>query len=431
MFRALNKDLRKLLPSNREVTGHFIDIWRGYAPRCSLTEALLDFLDTEYGLQTGDHAIERERIPAHLSMRYEVIDENRQVLGSGKNLGALQERFAVDVQARFAEVKEEVRFEKNNLRRWSIGDLPERIELDRHTTGFPGLHASAALKLWPSADCAAQQHRLGVAALYAIAEPDRVAQLERVLFHSGGSRGKVPVAAKQRPRSIKPADSFNSLAAAFGGLQSRSEESPQKGVSPVGREAVAGSCHDLSASELLLLAQLGPEPRRNRADLVTRILAETLGAPRTEADWGVAIRDAGSGLGDTAAELCAKLTKILGVAESIALHLGERRPGYGESLDDARQHFEQLLMPGWLLHFEPDTQLRNLRGLELRLTRMFGSPPAKDLAKLERYQSAAAGVWAEPAECECGECEHPGSYLAQLSADEDLRLKEFAPELRR
>jgi hypothetical protein len=62
---------------------------------------------------------------------------------------------------------------------------------------------------------------------------------------------------------------------------------------------------------------------------------------------------------------------------------------------------------------------------------MFGSPPAKDLAKLERYLEASAGVWAEAATCECGACPVPAGYELQLREDADLRLVHFAPEMRR
>ena len=432
LFRALDKDLRKLLPSNREVTGHFIEIWQGYQPRCSLIEALIDFLDTEYGLSTGEHAIDQKRIPSYLSMRYEIIGETGKVLGAGGNLGTLQDRLAVDVQARFAEVKQENSFEKSNLRRWSIGDLPESIELDRHTTGYPGLHHSAALKLWPSSSCAQNQHRLGVAALYKIVEAGRVADLEKRLFSGSQHRSHIPAAAKTRPKTIKAPDNFNSLAAAFGGI--RGADAPADTPEATGEQKSRrqeSSPRSLSSSEILLLSQLGPKPRRNRNDLVSYILIETLGAPRTGAGWEESLENARAGLDDTASAACSVLSKILRVAEKISLLLEDGRPGYEDSLDDARQHFAQLLAPGWILAGGMESQLIDLRGLELRLSRMFGSPAAKDLTKLERYQHDAAIIWSTEAECECGECETPAAALEQRQLDADLRLREFAQELRR
>ena len=433
IFRALDKDLRKLLPSNREVTAHFLDIWRGYQPRCSLIEAAIDFLDTEYGVRTGDHAFDLARIPEYLSMRYEIAGKDGKVLAAGKALGSLQEKLAVDVQARFAEIKQETRFEKDNLHRWSVGDLPDTLEIDRHTTAYPGLHPSAALKLYADQDCARTQHALGVAALYRIVEADRVADLEKRLF-SGNQKpvSHVPAAARQKPKGVKKPDNFNSLAAAFGDALA----SPAPARSP-GPAAAATKGSDevqhpsLSSSDLLLLSQLGANPRRHRHDLVTHILTVTLGSPRTEKAWAAAVEGARSGLGDSAARACSEVSKILSAAESVSLLLQDDRPGYEESLGDARQHFAQLLGPGWLLAGTLEARLNHLRGLEMRLTRMFGSPPAKDLAKLDRYQAAATEIWATDVECECGDCEFPPAYLDQLARDNDLRLREFAPELRR
>jgi len=435
MFRALNKDLRKLLPSNREITDHFLDLWQGYSPRCSLTDALIDFLDAEYGLSTGDHAIEAERIPAYLKMRYEILGGDGKVLAAGKDLGALQEKLAVDVQARFEEIKQEARLEKAYLKRWSIGDLPESVELDRHTTGFPGLHHSAALRLWPSESCAAEQHRLGVAALYRIVKPDRVKDLEERIFSGRAQKPKaIPAAAKVKPKTVKPPDNFNSLAAAFGGVTSDRGGAPSQPEKSAGEQAPKiqkAQSHGLAQRDILLLGQLGSDPRRNRADLISLILTETLGSPRSESDWKSSIELARAGLADVAAVQCASLSKILTVAESISRMLESGKPGYEESVGDARQHFDQLLRPGWILLGDLERRLVELRGLELRLTRMFGSPPVKDLTKLERYQDDAVQLWQDEPECECGECEFPQVLREVLRRDGDLRLREFAQELRR
>ena len=50
---------------------------------------------------------------------------------------------------------------------------------------------------------------------------------------------------------------------------------------------------------------------------------------------------------------------------------------------------------------------------------------------VERYQHDAAIIWSTEAECECGECETPAAALEQRQLDADLRLREFAQELRR
>ena len=291
------------------------------------------------------------------------------------------------------------------------------------------MHPSAALKLFAAKECADYQHRLGVAALYSIAEPDRVASLEKRLF--SGNHQPPPAPKRQAPKAVQKKDNFNSLAAAFGDggvgaspAQSTQPEAPQPAQT-------GHSTHDLSKTDILLLSSLGEKPKRNRADLITRILTDTLNVPRSEPEWDEVVENARSGLADTASKLCAPLTRILTVAEAITNLLADRRPGYEESLEDAQQHLDQLLGAGWLQWSDLDTLLQNMRGLELRLTRMFGSPAAKDLAKLERYQEAASEVWSEQAECECGECEFPPLLLHQERQDAKLRLHHFAPELKR
>jgi len=196
VFRALNKDLRKLLPSNREVVGRFLGSWRGYLPRCFLSEAVYDFLRTDYGLQLPEDAIDSSRVPGHLVMRYRVVGDDGEVLGEGRDLAVLQERLAGRLQERFSTVSEDARFQRDRLVNWSVGDLPEAVGLDRHTSGYPGLFDTgggyAGLRLWPDRECAKNQHRMGVARLFRTVEQGRVSELEKVLF-SGGRREVIPV----------------------------------------------------------------------------------------------------------------------------------------------------------------------------------------------------------------------------------------------
>jgi hypothetical protein len=66
----------------------------------------------------------------------------------------------------------------------------------------------------------------------------------------------------------------------------------------------------------------------------------------------------------------------------------------------------------------------------MRLTRMLGAAPAKDLEKLSRYETEAAAIWRDTPGCECGQCPLATQHAEALAADRDLRLKHFAPELR-
>ncbi len=419
LFRLLDKDLRRLLPSNREVVEHFLASRESHVPRCALVEAALDFLQSAFGVTVSATSFDLARMPAHLVMRFEVIGREGRVLGAGKDLAALRENLAVAVQVRFAEVKREVGFERTGLRRWDFGDLPESVPLERRTVGYPGLDSTCSLRLWPSAECAQGQHRLGVAALFRVAEKARVGELEKRLF--AGGRRMVP---ETKPREEKKIEGgFGSLASAFGGTPTLVFK--PDAVRDTGRKE--RRAHGLSDPEILLLGQMGVEPRRNREDLVTLVLMEGLGAPRKAAEWEAAVGRAD--WLEITGRLCEQLVPLLAVAKRIGGLLDRRESGYEESLEDMRVYFDQLLMPGWLLRGGLSQRLLELRGLELRLTRMFGSAPVKDLAKLERFLDASAGIWAEDGTCECGECPLPARYEEQLLKEGDLRLLVFAQEL--
>ena len=371
------------------------------------------------------------------------MGDDECIIGFGRDLAALQTKLSGKVKERFSTLSASAPYEKTRLEDWSVGDLPEKPSHSTGTPqGYPGLEDDGSgvnLRLWPDPDCAKDQHRLGVARLFRITHPDAVARVESSLFASNAaqpkqrtqhqtSQSRVPAGAG-RTRS---GDGFGSLANAFGDSPKSSAakrrpkpsaESPRNDGNPV-------ALPSLSPGDALLLGQLGPDPRRNKDDLVTFILMETLGVPRTEQEWREATKNAISRALDAAARVCGSLEPLLRVAESVVTQLGAELPGHEESMEDAREHCNQLLRPGWILGGEFQNRLIDLRGLELRLTRMKGSPAAKDLAKMSRYREAARDIWAEDTACPCGKCRPGSRRLQQIERDFDARLKEFAQELR-
>jgi ATP-dependent helicase HrpA len=437
VFRILHKDFRTLLPSNRELVEGFLDEWPEGRRVRPLLSAVIHFLRSHHGIEVSESAFDLARIPEHLHMRFEVIADNGSTAGTGRQLPVLQEQLAGDVKARFSTLSEAAPFEQRQLIEWSFGDLPSTVPLDKHTVGYPGLQDDSGevrLRLWPDKICAQDQHRLGVARLFRIACAERVSRLEAALFSSGSRPKNVkpkPAPITSKPVKTQKSDGFGSLAHAFGSAPAQS--TPSAVAPPKARLPEAASpapLPSLTPEHQLLLGHLGREPKRNRDDLVTVILMETLGAPRTLAEWNKAIAKADRDLFDGAGRICSQLSALLAVAESISTQLSQYPPSYTESLGDARDHFDSLLRPGWILAGKLPDRLTDLRGLELRLTRLRANPAAKDLAKMARYQSEAAVIWKDEVDCPCGECTLSSRKTEQIESDFDLRLKEFAQELR-
>ncbi len=432
ILRCLRKELRTMLPSNREVVDEFIAAWEDYEPQCGLLEGIIDFIHETYGLEISPGSFDLERLPDYLHLRFEIVDDRGKIVGSGIDLAELQAHLADRVRDRFTEVSKG-RFEKSRISSWSFGDLPKQVALDRHTFGFPGLHDHGedrpGMKLWASEECALVQHRLGVASLYRFTQRDTVNRLLEVMF---SGRNVAPVAA---PKSTQRAASgaggnFGSLAAAFGGAvqPARAKAEPIREVKPVSK--ATGSAGFLTAGESLLLSRVGQDAKKNRDDLLRRILIDLLGTPRTEKEWLAAVATTNESLFSRAADTCESVAKILRVIETLSGLLGSNEAGYEESIEDARRHFDMLLTPGWLLVCDFSLTLLHFQGLEMRLTRMLGAAPVKDLQKLERYEDAAAPLWHSVSACACGQCPTAVQLAKTIAADNDLRLKCFAPEIR-
>ena len=428
LLRCLRKETRTLLPSNREVVEDFVASWEGYAPHCGLLEAIVDFLQEHYEVEISIDSFDLERLPVHLQMRFAVVDDRGKVVGAGRDLAELQGSLATKVKDRFKKVSCG-KFQRKGIHQWNFGDLPDKVELDRHTAGYPRLFddgsGAVAMKLWPAQACAGAQHRLGLAKLFALEHPDLMKRLDGVLFAGKEAPAQPRVAAK--PKKVEK-DGFGSLAAAFG----ENNQTPAKKAVPErkAKAPVQKGFEFLTPGEGWLLSNLGPEPGRNREDLIRRVLSELLGEILTVEAWKSAKPEAGQKLFERVSQTCATVARILRVAETVSGLLESNEPGYKESVADAREHFNALLSPGWLLTGRLRERLVHWQGLEMRLTRMFGAAPVKDLKKLERYEEKASEIWQREVPCECGQCPEAIARETWLEEDFALRLHTFAPEIK-
>ena len=423
LLRSLDKNTRKLLPPVSQVVGDFLDAWKGYEPDRPFETAILDFIRAEYGEHVDADAFDYSRVADHLWMRFK-CGKN-----SSRSLAGLREALADKLEARFSEVSAK-KYREEQVTSWSIGDLPAATQIDAHTTGIPALYDAgkhAALRLFPEASCADWHHPRGLARLFRLVEPKRVADFEKWI----NNQKPAPPAPKPKPAEKRQQkdSGFGSLADAFGGaaLAPAPAESAKTGNRQSGSLQKGGS----SFIDFHFLGQIGRHPATNRDDFLTLVIIDSLPRPfpRTATEFGQTANpfDAADRLSNHLSTILESVRVILGLLDS-------DQPGYAESIADAQIHLDSLLRPGWLAqaHSGRLAQLVvEFQGLETRLTRMFGSPPAKDLAKLERFQAAAAELHtAEPRNCNCG-VPHPDfAQLAAIEAEADLRLHHFAPELR-
>jgi ATP-dependent helicase HrpA len=147
-----------------------------------LAEALRRRVREELNLEVPLDAFRPDSAPPHLHMNFRVLGEDGRQLEMGRNLPELKRKLGQKTEAILQQ--EEV---LDRYTAWTMGDLPELMELERggHTLfGYPALvdeGDAVTLQVFDSPEKARELHRQGVLRLLAIAFRDRIRDLERSL----------------------------------------------------------------------------------------------------------------------------------------------------------------------------------------------------------------------------------------------------------
>jgi len=267
-------------------------------------------------------------IPAHLKLRFELLDLDGSVIASGRDLEALKARFGERARGAFASAAGRS-WDQSGLTDWTCGELPAHIALPAGALGFPALvdeGASVGVRVFETEAQARESHLSGLVRLLRIG-------LER---RHKGLKKNLPINAQLSLRYA----SIDSV------------------------EHLRDDVLDVVLSELL---GLEPQAVRNRVHFAA--LLENL-----------SVR-----VGQKALELCAWIEQILSELKSIHEALQARRMGYGAaSYDDIRRQIDGLVYPKFL-RFTPYLRIahvvRYLKAVTKRLERLKNAAPA-DQAKL-------------------------------------------------
>ncbi len=134
-----------------------------------LTEAIAAALKRMTGIDIPREAWGSE-LPPHLVMRYAVLDRAKQVIASGRDLDALRQRLAGEIEAQKPPPRQRS-FERGGLVDWDFGPLPEYVEIEEDGYAirrYPALVAEAdgpALRLLHTEAEARRAMRDGLRAL--------------------------------------------------------------------------------------------------------------------------------------------------------------------------------------------------------------------------------------------------------------------------
>jgi len=109
----------------------------------SLVEAMTEQLQRMTGVRVPEEAWNPEAVPGHLRMRFRVVDAEGLELAVGRDWEAIQRQLRGEARAGFAALPTP-EFERERLRDWDFGELPEEVNFVRNgirLRGYPALVA--------------------------------------------------------------------------------------------------------------------------------------------------------------------------------------------------------------------------------------------------------------------------------------------------
>ncbi|WP_448216514.1 ATP-dependent RNA helicase HrpA [Endozoicomonas sp. 2B-B] len=168
LVRALPKAVRKnFVPVPDYVRGAMESMSICDEP---LTDILGHHLHRMSGMRILDEHWDTDDLPDHLQMNFRLMDESGKVLGQGRDLIKLKEKFGRESEDSMRRLTDSS-LQQEGLKDWSCGDLPE--EITRKVGGlvlktYPALvdqNSSVAVKLFEDKAMAEATHRMGVTRL--------------------------------------------------------------------------------------------------------------------------------------------------------------------------------------------------------------------------------------------------------------------------
>lgn len=176
----------------------------------SLTELLADEIRRRTSVQVSSTDFDSDRLPAHLTPTFRVVDARGRTVGSGKDLAELQRTHRDQATKGVARVAQAALpksdLERTGLTEWSFGDLPRHVDSSyaggRGGAGtvraYPALvdrRTSVDLRLVADPEEQARLSRRGVRRLLALSSPspasyvrDHLSNQEKLLLSAGPYR---------------------------------------------------------------------------------------------------------------------------------------------------------------------------------------------------------------------------------------------------
>ncbi len=189
LFKALAKPLRKqLVPIPESVKSALVYLGKQNTDsdgRPALMTTLERYLKKEHSLVVTTKDWQLEQLPAHLLMRFSVVDHQQKSLGVSRSLVDLQSRFAGQAAQEVTKLESDVSWPEDGMMSWTFGDLPEFVMASRgeqQSRAYPAVvdkDTSVGVMLFDAPAKAQQTHEKGLRRLAALENAKAVKYLLR------------------------------------------------------------------------------------------------------------------------------------------------------------------------------------------------------------------------------------------------------------
>ncbi|WP_434779555.1 ATP-dependent RNA helicase HrpA [Neisseria sp. Ec49-e6-T10] len=183
LIKALPKQVRR----NFVPIPHFITDFLCSSPNTqeAILPQLTKFMQKWQGapLDIDVHSWQKMPLPEYCYLNIKVVDDAKHELAMGRNLSELKNKLGQAAQLTFRDNSQE--FEREHIKSWDIGTLPEQIQFARgkqQLMGYLGLQLETdmvALRLFDTAIAAEEAHRKGVVALMKLQLKEQVKDLQK------------------------------------------------------------------------------------------------------------------------------------------------------------------------------------------------------------------------------------------------------------
>lgn len=168
LIRGLSKSYRKkLMPLQEKIDVILREIKRSHP---SLLRTLASFVRQNFQVDIPESEWARVELPAHLRLRIAVLDDRGREVAASRNLSLLRRGSSIALSTDQSPewMKARAAWEREDIRNWDFGPLPESILVGPFQVAYPGLERTGekiGLRLFRTREEALTAHVRGVAAL--------------------------------------------------------------------------------------------------------------------------------------------------------------------------------------------------------------------------------------------------------------------------